>query len=79
MCCEDLLWIVKLTLPLVWLFLGCCCKSGSLAIISNRVGLDLGLLLFSGGGDIGFNKPAVSAELNLVKLEGKEDGSWCGE
>lgn len=27
-----------------------------------------------GGGDNGFNRPAVRAELNLVKLEGNE--SW---
>lgn len=40
--------------------------SGSLAIISIKVGLD------RGGGDIGFNSPAVSAELNFVKLEVKE-------
>lgn len=40
--------------------------SGSLAIISNKVGLD------RGGGDIGFNSPAVRAELNFVKLEVKE-------
>lgn len=38
--------------------------SGSVAIISKRVGLD------RGGGDIGLRRPAVSAELNLVKLEG---------
>lgn len=53
----------------IW-FLGCI--SGSLAIISKSVGLDRGL---SGGGDIGFRRPAVSAVLNFVKLEGKEEGS----
>lgn len=46
--------------------------SGSLAIISKSVGLDR---VLSGGGDIGFNRPAVRAELNLEKLEGK--GSWA--
>ena len=46
--------------------------SGSLAIISKSVGLDR---VLSGGGDIGFRRPAVSAELNFVKLEGK--GSEC--
>lgn len=45
--------------------------SGSLAIISKRVGLDR-VLSGGGGGDIGFKSPAESAELNLVKLEGKE-------
>lgn len=35
-------------------------QSGSLAIISKRVGLE------RGGGDIGFNNPAVKAELNLL-------------
>ena len=43
--------------------------SGSLAIISKRVGLDR---VLSGGGDIGFKRPAVRAELNLEKLEGKD-------
>lgn len=43
--------------------------SGSLAIISNKVGLDRG-----GGGDIGFNSPAVRAELKFVKLQVKEFG-----
>lgn len=48
--------------------------SGSLAIISNRVGLDRVTLSGGGGGDIGFRSPAVRAELNLLKLEGNE--SW---
>lgn len=52
---------------LVWI-------SGSLAIISKRVGLDRVILSGGGGGDIGLSNPAVSAELNLEKLEGNE--SW---
>ena len=44
--------------------------SGSLAIISKRVGLDRALSTVGGGGDIGLRRPAVRAELNLVKLEG---------
>lgn len=40
--------------------------SGSEAIISKRVGLER----VWGGGDIGLRRPAVRAELNLVKLEG---------
>lgn len=44
--------------------------SGSLAIISKRVGLDR-VLSVGGGGDIGFRRPAVRAELNLVKLQGE--------
>lgn len=48
--------------------------SGSLAIISKRVGLDR---VLSGGGDIGFKRPAVRAELNLLKLEGNaESDEW---
>jgi hypothetical protein len=49
--------------------------SASLAIISNSVGLDrvLSCIAGGGGGDIGFRRPAVKAELNLVKLEGKEE------
>lgn len=46
--------------------------SGSLAIISKRVGLDRVAFSGGGGGDIGFNSPAVRAELNLVKLDGNE-------
>lgn len=42
-------------------------QSGSLAIISKRVGLDR-----VGGGDIGLSRPAVRAELNFVKEVGKE-------
>lgn len=38
-------------------------------MISKRVGLDR---VLSGGGDIGFKRPAVRAELNLEKLEGKD-------
>lgn len=49
-------------------FLGCI--SGSLAIISKSVGLDR-VLSGGGGGDIGFRRPAVRAELNLVKLDGE--------
>lgn len=41
-------------------------QSGSLDIISNKVGLDRAW----GGGDIGLRSPAVRAELKLVKLEG---------
>lgn len=49
--------------------------SGSLAIISKSVGLDR---VLSGGGDIGFKRPAVRAELNLEKLEGKSWGwGWA--
>lgn len=44
--------------------------SGSLAIISKRVGLDRafsgGEAPAAGGGDIGFRRPAVSIELNFV-------------
>lgn len=40
-------------------------QSGSLAIISKRVGLER-----AGGGDIGLRRPAVRTELNLVKEEG---------
>lgn len=39
-------------------------QSGSLAIISKRVGLE------RGGGDIGLRSPAVRAELNLLKDDG---------
>lgn len=46
--------------------------SGSLAIISKRVGLDRVNFSGGGGGDIGFNSPAVRAELNFVKLDGNE-------
>lgn len=45
-------------------------QSGSLAIISNSVGLDRTFSAMEtggGGGDIGFRRPAVRAELNLVK------------
>lgn len=52
--------------------LGLITQSGSLAIISNRVGLDR-----VGGGDIGLRRPAVRTELNLVREEGK--GSCAAE
>lgn len=48
--------------------------SGSLAIISKRVGLDRVLSEVGGGGDIGFKSPAVRAELKLVKEDGNV--SW---
>lgn len=41
-------------------------QSGSLAIISKRVRIDL-VLSIDGGGELGFNRPAVRAELNLLK------------
>lgn len=44
----------------------------SLAIISKREGLDR-VLSEEGGGDIGLRRPAVRAELNLVKDELKEE------
>lgn len=48
------------------------CKSGSLAIISKRVGLERDLSFsVGGGGDIGLRRPAVRAELKLVRLDGK--------
>lgn len=46
-------------------------ESGSFAIISKRVGLDR---VLSGGGDIGFSRPAVRAELNFEKDDGNV--SW---
>lgn len=46
-------------------------QSGSLAIISKRVGLER-VLSTGGGGDIGLRSPAVSAELNLLKDDGNE-------
>lgn len=45
--------------------------SVSLDIISNSVGLDRVLSCNGGGGDIGLRRPAVSAELNLLRGEGK--------
>ena len=45
--------------------------SSSLAIISERVGLD-GFLSSRGGSDIKYSRPAVSVELNLVKLDRNE-------
>lgn len=45
-------------------------------MISKRVGLDR---VLSGGGDNGFKRPAVRAELNLEKLEGKESWLDVGE
>lgn len=58
-------------LPFGWLGI---LESGSLAIISKRVGLDRVLSLVGGGGDIGFKSPAVRAELKLVKEDGNV--SW---
>uniref|UniRef100_A0A2N9GUD1 Uncharacterized protein n=1 Tax=Fagus sylvatica TaxID=28930 RepID=A0A2N9GUD1_FAGSY len=68
-------WVDGVVVGRVWVFGGGAVGLGlgSLAIISNRVGLDR-VLSCGGGGDIGFRSPAVSAELNLVKLEGNE--SW---
>ena len=43
----------------------------SLAIISKRVRLDR-VLSGRGGSDIKYSRPTVSAELNLVKLDGNE-------
>lgn len=59
------------TLPFVLLGI---LQSGSLAIISKRVGLDRLLSAMGGGGDIGFKSPAVRAELKLVKEDGNV--SW---
>lgn len=53
-------------------------ESGSLAIISKRVGLDR-VLSEGGGGDIGLSRPAVRAELKLVKEEGKDSVFEVGE
>lgn len=61
------------TLPLAFELLGIL-QSGSLAIISKRVGLDRVLSEVGGGGDIGFKSPAVRAELKLVKEDGNV--SW---
>ncbi|GMY38595.1 hypothetical protein FCV25MIE_33839 [Fagus crenata] len=48
-------------------------SSSKCCSLSSTVGLDR-VLSCGGGGDIGLRSPAVSAELNLVKLEGNE--SW---
>lgn len=45
-------------------------QSGSLAIISKRVGLER-VLSTAGGGEIGLRRPAERAELNLLKEDGK--------
>lgn len=45
--------------------------SSSLAIISERVGLDR-FLWGRGGSDIKYSRPTVSVELNLVKLDRNE-------
>lgn len=49
-------------------------QSGSLAIISKRVGLDRDLSPVGGGGDMGFKSPAVRAELKFEKEDGNV--SW---
>lgn len=62
------MWVVETTT-----FGGGILESGSFAIISKRVGLDRVLSIW-GGGDIGFRRPAVRAELNFVKEDGNV--SW---
>lgn len=64
-------WVVIPAAALGW-------QSGSLAIISKRVGL-VRVLSTGGGGDIGLRSPAVRAELNLLKDEGNASWVTAGE